>query len=54
MSVTPRFLPKKVLKHILRGSMVFIVKRAPSTLLLKKLPTCLGTNNTLFHIEKGF
>jgi len=54
MSVMPRFLPKKVLKPILRGSMVFIVKRAPSTLLLKKLPTCLGTNNTLFHIEKGF
>jgi len=46
MSVMPRFLPKKVLKHILRGSMVFAVKHAQSTLLLKKLPACLGTNNT--------
>jgi len=46
MNAMPRFLPKKVLKRILKGSMVFAVKHAPSTLLLKKLPVCLGINNT--------
>jgi len=36
------------------GSMVFVVKHAPLTLLLKKLLACLGTNNTQLHSKKGF